>query len=85
MLGASIAPWLTTVPPPCAVQPKELDLSNNDLGNEGAKAIPEMIRANVSLQELNLHDNDIGGAAKDLVLKAVFDVKKQGRSFKIFF
>ena len=39
---------------------KIIDLSNNNIGNNGAKVIAEMLKGNQTVEELTLVDNKIG-------------------------
>ena len=46
---------------------------DNEIGDEGAKAIAEVLKVNPVLTKLNLQANDLGDAGKKAVRDAVKD------------
>ena len=58
----------------------KLELGNNSIGDDGAKAIAEALKVNAVLTELHLYDNNLGDAGN----KAVQDAVKGRSGFKLY-
>jgi hypothetical protein len=48
---------------------KKLDLSHNDIGDEGAILLTEMLKINETIQDVLLFDNKIGDKGKEAILE----------------
>ena len=59
---------------------KEVWLSLNNIGDEGAKAIAEALKVNTSLKVVSLPNNKIG----DEGAKAIAEARKENPSIKIY-
>ena len=54
---------------------KNLDLSGNNIGDDGAKAIAEALKKNTSLKSVNLSWCDIGDDGIEAIAEALLDPK----------
>jgi len=61
----------------------ELRLGENEIGDEGAKAIGGALAVNGVLTNLNLYDNNIGKKGRRVLLEATSTWSQTGRSLSL--